>query len=475
MADVYCAEDTHLGRQVALKVLYRRFAQDDQFVERFKREAQSAAGLAHPNVVNVYDRGEHDGTYYIAMEYLPGQTLKEVVSSTGPLEQEAVVDIGIQILRAASFAHRRGVVHRDLKPHNVMLDDAGLREGHRLRHRPRGRLRDDGGRVDHGDRAVPVARAGAGAARHRPVGPLFGRDHPVRAADRPAAVRRRERGCDRGAAPERRAAADRLAAAGRRTRTRGRRDASAGEGPGRPVGRRGRVHPGARGRSRSARRGAARAGHGRVHAGGGARPGGVRGVRRGGGPGSAVAVDRARPDCAAARARGAPLLHRLGAGRGRAGGRQAGGGGRRPARGRRVRGGERAPAGPRADRRGDRAGPERWHEGGRGIDRHADDLERAGRRDHPDRRGVLAGARGAGAEPRRAADGARTPICAASRSRSSSSRPTGSTRATRSARTRPAARGRRSARASCCSSPRARARSRCRTWSAWPESPPRPR
>ena len=125
MADVYCAEDTHLGRQVALKVLYRRFAQDDQFVERFKREAQSAAGLAHPNVVNVYDRGQHDGTYYIAMEFLPGRTLKDVVAASGPLEQEAVVDIGIQILRAAAFAHRRGVIHRDLKPHNVMLDDAG--------------------------------------------------------------------------------------------------------------------------------------------------------------------------------------------------------------------------------------------------------------------------------------------------------------------------------------------------------------
>jgi beta-lactam-binding protein with PASTA domain/tRNA A-37 threonylcarbamoyl transferase component Bud32 len=125
MADVYCAEDTHLGRQVALKVLYRRFAQDAEFVERFKREAQSAAGLTHPNVVNVYDRGEHDGTYYIAMEYLPGRTLKDVIVAQGPLEQEAVVDIGIQILRAASFAHRRGIVHRDLKPHNVMLDDAG--------------------------------------------------------------------------------------------------------------------------------------------------------------------------------------------------------------------------------------------------------------------------------------------------------------------------------------------------------------
>ncbi len=125
MADVYCAEDTHLGRQIALKVLYRRFAQDAEFVERFKREARSAAGLAHPNVVNVYDRGEHDGTYYIAMEYLPGRTLKEVVAERGPLDQADVIDIGVQILRAASFAHRRGVVHRDLKPHNVMLDDAG--------------------------------------------------------------------------------------------------------------------------------------------------------------------------------------------------------------------------------------------------------------------------------------------------------------------------------------------------------------
>ena len=125
MADVYCAEDTHLGRQVALKVLYQRFAQDNEFVERFKREAQSAAGLTHPNVVNVFDRGEHDGTYYIAMEYLPGSTLKEVIGERGPLDQESVIDIGIQILRAASFAHRRGVVHRDLKPHNVMLDDAG--------------------------------------------------------------------------------------------------------------------------------------------------------------------------------------------------------------------------------------------------------------------------------------------------------------------------------------------------------------
>jgi len=123
MADVYAAEDTHLGRQVALKVLHRRFAQDQEFVERFRREARSAAGLQHPNVVGVFDRGEHDGTYYIAMEHLPGRTLKDVVSHEAPLPQERVIDLGLQILAAAGFAHRHSVIHRDFKPHNVMVDD----------------------------------------------------------------------------------------------------------------------------------------------------------------------------------------------------------------------------------------------------------------------------------------------------------------------------------------------------------------
>jgi beta-lactam-binding protein with PASTA domain len=123
MADVYSAEDTHLGRQVALKVLHRRFAQDQEFVERFRREASAAAGLQHPNVVNVFDRGRHDGTYYIAMEHLPGRTLKEIVEAEAPLAQERVVDFGLQILQAAGFAHRHGVIHRDFKPHNVIVDD----------------------------------------------------------------------------------------------------------------------------------------------------------------------------------------------------------------------------------------------------------------------------------------------------------------------------------------------------------------
>ena len=125
MADVYCAEDSQLGRQVAIKLLHRRFARDREFVERFRREASSAAGLQHPNVVSVYDRGEYDGTYYIAMEYLPGRTLKEVIREDAPLDQLRAIDYAIQILEAAAFAHRRGVIHRDFKPHNVMVGPDG--------------------------------------------------------------------------------------------------------------------------------------------------------------------------------------------------------------------------------------------------------------------------------------------------------------------------------------------------------------
>ena len=123
MADVFLAEDNQLGRKVALKLLHRRFAEDPGFVERFRREAQAAAGLQHPNVVSVYDRGAYDGTYYIAMEYLPGRTLKQLIRQDAPLEPVRAINITLQILKAARFAHRRGVIHRDLKPHNVIIDD----------------------------------------------------------------------------------------------------------------------------------------------------------------------------------------------------------------------------------------------------------------------------------------------------------------------------------------------------------------
>jgi eukaryotic-like serine/threonine-protein kinase len=125
MADVYCAEDTQLGREVALKLLYRRFAEDPDFVERFRREASSAAALQHPNVVQVFDRGEWDGTYYIAMEFLHGRNLKQVVRDHGALDPALAADLVSQILKAARFAHRRGIVHRDIKPHNVIVDDEG--------------------------------------------------------------------------------------------------------------------------------------------------------------------------------------------------------------------------------------------------------------------------------------------------------------------------------------------------------------
>jgi beta-lactam-binding protein with PASTA domain/predicted Ser/Thr protein kinase len=123
MADVYCAEDLQLGRKVALKLLYQRFAEDSEFVERFRREASSAAGLQHPNVVGVYDRGEEHGVQYIAMEYLEGRTLKQIVIDEGPLDPGRAVDLIEQVLRAARFAHKRGIIHRDLKPHNVIVDD----------------------------------------------------------------------------------------------------------------------------------------------------------------------------------------------------------------------------------------------------------------------------------------------------------------------------------------------------------------
>ncbi len=125
MADVYLAEDQLLGRQVAVKVLHHHFAEDQEFVERFRREASSAAALSHPNIVAIFDRGEWNGTYYIAMEYVAGRSLKAIVREQGALDPASAIEIVVQILRAARFAHRRGVIHRDLKPHNVILDEEG--------------------------------------------------------------------------------------------------------------------------------------------------------------------------------------------------------------------------------------------------------------------------------------------------------------------------------------------------------------
>ena len=123
MADVWLADDMHLQRRVALKVLHSRFSQDREFVERFRREAEAAAGLQHPNVVAVYDRGEFEGSYYIAMQYVEGRTLKQLIDAG--LDPVGAVRLIRQVLEAARFAHRHGVVHRDLKPQNVIVDVEG--------------------------------------------------------------------------------------------------------------------------------------------------------------------------------------------------------------------------------------------------------------------------------------------------------------------------------------------------------------
>ncbi len=123
MADVWLADDEMLGRRVALKFLHERFAQDVQFVERFRREARAAAGLQHPNVVNVYDRGEYEGGHWIAMEYVQGASLKDLIARG--LSIGEAIEIVRQVLTATQFAHAHGIIHRDLKPQNVLVDAQG--------------------------------------------------------------------------------------------------------------------------------------------------------------------------------------------------------------------------------------------------------------------------------------------------------------------------------------------------------------
>lgn len=125
MADVYLARDSKLDRPVALKVLSPELSRDPAFVERFRREAQSAAGLNHPNIVGIFDWGQEHGTSFIVMEYIDGQTLRDLIQREGTVAPGQVADIGSDIAAALSFAHQNGVVHRDVKPGNVLITTAG--------------------------------------------------------------------------------------------------------------------------------------------------------------------------------------------------------------------------------------------------------------------------------------------------------------------------------------------------------------
>ncbi|HAP03440.1 MAG TPA: serine/threonine protein kinase, partial [Lachnospiraceae bacterium] len=116
MSDVYRAKDHSLGRDVAIKVLKSDFAQDSSFVTKFRAEAQSAAALEHPNIVNIYDVGSEDGLYYIVMEYIEGITLKQYIAKKGRLGYNEALSIAIQMARGIEAAHNKGIVHQDIKP-----------------------------------------------------------------------------------------------------------------------------------------------------------------------------------------------------------------------------------------------------------------------------------------------------------------------------------------------------------------------
>ena len=125
MSSVYKSHDRLLERNVALKVLHPHYGDDDEYVERFRREARAVAQLSHPNIVTVIDRGEADGHQFIVFELIDGENLKELVDRTGPLPARRAVDLAIAIAEALSFAHEHGIVHRDVKPQNVLLNAEG--------------------------------------------------------------------------------------------------------------------------------------------------------------------------------------------------------------------------------------------------------------------------------------------------------------------------------------------------------------
>ena len=125
MAEVFLAHDRSLNRQVAVKALFPEYAREPSFVERFRREAQSAANLNHPNVVGIYDWGQEAGTYFIIMEYVEGRSLRDVMYSNGPIPLDTALRIGADIAAALDGAHRKGVVHRDIKPGNVLVTPRG--------------------------------------------------------------------------------------------------------------------------------------------------------------------------------------------------------------------------------------------------------------------------------------------------------------------------------------------------------------
>ena len=125
MADVYKGRDRMLNRYVAIKVLKKEYKEDENFVRKFRSEAQAAAGLIHPNIVNVYDVGEDRGLYYMVMELVEGITLKEYIEKKGRLSHKEVISIAIQMCTGVGIAHAADIIHRDIKPQNIIISKDG--------------------------------------------------------------------------------------------------------------------------------------------------------------------------------------------------------------------------------------------------------------------------------------------------------------------------------------------------------------
>ena len=126
MANVYLAYDTILDRNVAVKILRGDLASDEKFIKKFEREAISASSLSHPNIVEIYDVGEDDGNHFIVMEFIDGKTLKNLIKKRGSLTLPEVIDIMLQLTSAIACAHESYIIHRDIKPQNVMILDDGI-------------------------------------------------------------------------------------------------------------------------------------------------------------------------------------------------------------------------------------------------------------------------------------------------------------------------------------------------------------
>ena len=167
MAEVYRAQDSTLGRVVAVKVMLPQFAADPFSPSASAREAAAAANLQSPYIVNVYDWGQDDETYYIVMEFVRGSDLKTAIQQRGAINQRKAAEIGTQVCQALTVAHNQDIIHRDIKPQNIMVQPDGNVEGDGFRHRPSEELRERQNLRCAGHRPLHLAGAGPGQGPHR--------------------------------------------------------------------------------------------------------------------------------------------------------------------------------------------------------------------------------------------------------------------------------------------------------------------